>query len=56
MNQILKNFGILLIVLGVVVLVIYTINPPVGNVLLILAGLLMVGGIAAHVILNKIIQ
>lgn len=56
MNQFLKNFGILLIILGVIVLGFYTLNTPVGNALLVLAGLLMVGGIAAHIILNRIIE
>jgi len=56
MNQFLKNFGIILIVLGVGVLAFYTINNPVSNTPLVFAGILMIGGIAAHVILNKIIS
>ncbi|MCU4166070.1 hypothetical protein [Carboxylicivirga caseinilyticus] len=56
MNQILKNFGILLILLGVVILLVYMMNTPVGNGLLVLSGFLMVGGIVAHVILNRIIE
>lgn len=56
MNHFLKNFGVLLIILGVVVLGFYTLNTPVANTLLVLAGLLMVGGIAAHIILNRIIE
>lgn len=56
MNQFLKNFGIILIILGVAVLAFYTINTPVSNVPLIFAGFLMVGGTAAHIILNRIID
>ncbi len=56
MNQFLKNFGVLLIMLGVLVLGYYMLRMPVGNMLLALAGLLMVGGIAAHIILNRIIE
>lgn len=56
MNQFLKNFGIILIILGVCVLAFYTINSPVSNTPLVFAGILMIGGIAAHVILNKIIS
>nr|WP_319399635.1 hypothetical protein [uncultured Carboxylicivirga sp.] len=56
MNYILKNFGVLLIIIGVVVLAMYMLNPPVGNLLLVIAGLLMVGGIIVHIVLNRIVE
>ena len=56
MNIFLKNFGILLIILGVVILGVYTFNTPVSNVPLAFSGLLMVGGIAVHVIINRIMD
>ncbi len=56
MNVFLKNFGIILIILGVGILAFYTVSNPVSNTPLVFAGLLMIGGIAAHIILNKIIN
>ena len=56
MNTFLKNFGIILIILGVVVLGIYSIDTPASNTPLIFAALLLIGGTAAHVILNKMID
>ncbi|MBK3518387.1 hypothetical protein [Carboxylicivirga marina] len=56
MNTFLKNFGIILIILGVVVLGFYSMNNPTSNTPLIFAALLMIGGIGAHVILNRIID
>ncbi len=56
MNQFLKNFGIIMIIIGVAVLAFYTLNTPVSNTPLVLAGLLMVGGVAAHIILNRVVE
>lgn len=56
MNTFLKNFGILLIILGVVILGVYTINTPVSNLPLVFSGLLMIGGIAVHVVINRIMD
>ncbi|MCT4589877.1 MAG: hypothetical protein N4A71_18780 [Carboxylicivirga sp.] len=56
MNTFLKNFGIILIILGVVVLGIYSIDTPASNTPLIFAGLLLIGGTIVHVILNRIIE
>ncbi|MCG8578335.1 MAG: hypothetical protein MI866_00360 [Bacteroidales bacterium] len=55
MNTFLKNFGIILILVGVVVLGLYSMNPSTSNTPLAIAALLMVGGIAVHVILNRIV-
>ncbi|MBR8536750.1 hypothetical protein KDU71_14330 [Carboxylicivirga sediminis] len=56
MNAFLKNFGIILIVLGVVVLAFYAINTPPSNTPLVFAALLLIGGAALYVILNRIID
>lgn len=56
MNTFLKNFGIILIILGAVVLSVYSTNPTASNTPLVFAALLMVGGTALHVILNRIID
>jgi len=56
MNVFLKNFGIILIILGVVVLGFYSLEPSTSNAPLIFAAGLMIGGIAVHVILNRIIE
>ncbi len=56
MNTFLKNFGIILIILGVVVLAFYSMNTPTSNAPLAFAGLLLIGGTAVHVILNRIID
>ncbi|WP_430812138.1 MULTISPECIES: hypothetical protein [unclassified Carboxylicivirga] len=56
MNTFLKNFGILLIIAGVVVLAVYAMNPIVSNTPLALAALLLIGGIAVHIILNRVLE
>jgi len=56
MNTFLKNFGIILILVGVVVLGFYSMNTPTSNTPLALAALLLVGGIGVHIILNRIID
>ncbi len=56
MNTFLKNFGIILILLGVVVLAFYMINTPSSNTPLVFSALLLIGGTAVHVILNRIID
>lgn len=54
MNTFMKNFGIILIILGVLVLAYYAMENPVSNATLIVAGILMIGGIAGHIIFNRI--
>jgi len=56
MNVFLKNFGIILIILGVIVLAFYSVNTPSSNAPLTFAAILLIGGAALHVILNKIIE
>jgi len=56
MNVLLKNFGIILIILGVIVLGFYSINTPTSNTPLAFAAILLIGGAILHVILNRIIE
>ncbi|WP_185969047.1 hypothetical protein [Carboxylicivirga sp. M1479] len=56
MNTFLKNFGIILILLGVIVLAFYMANTPPSNTPLVMAALLFVGGTGAHIVLNRIID
>jgi hypothetical protein len=52
MNTLLKNLGAILVLLGVLCLAIYNFGVQV-NGLLVVALVLQVGGLFAHVILNK---
>ncbi|WP_158522749.1 hypothetical protein [Geofilum rhodophaeum] len=56
MNDFIKYLGVLLILIGVGVLGWYSIQNPTGNALLIAATLLLVGGLALHIILNRILD
>jgi len=56
MNVFLKNFGIILIILGVIVLGLYSINTPASNTPLVFSAVLLLSGAALHVILNRIID
>ncbi len=56
MNVFLKNFGIILIILGVIVLGFYSINTPASNTLLVFAAILLLGGATFYTILNRIID
>lgn len=54
MNLFLKNLGILVVILGACLLGYYMSIAHHGNGILIAAGVMMIGGIALHVILNRI--
>lgn len=56
MNQFLKYSGVLLILFGVIILGIYAYRSLVSNTLLIVSALLLIGGLAIHIILNKILD
>lgn len=56
MNQFLKYFGIILITLGVGVLGYYAMKTPVSNAPLIFSALLLICGVAVHIIINRIID
>ena len=55
MNNLLKNLGAILVLLGVVCLAVYYFGVQV-NGLLVAALILQVAGLFAHVILNKRVQ
>lgn len=54
MNKIMRYLGIIVILLGAVVLMMYFFGIFNSNSALVTAGCLMVGGTIAHIILNKI--
>ena len=53
MNNLLKNLGPILILVGVVILAVYFFTESNSNNYLISAGALMVLGFVAHIFLNK---
>jgi multisubunit Na+/H+ antiporter MnhG subunit len=53
MNQFLKSIGVLLILIAVALLAFYMVESPVENTLLAVAGLLLITGLGAHIILNR---
>ncbi len=54
MNKLMRYLGIVIILLGFLCLFAYFLGMMVSNTTLIVAACLMVGGVVAHVILNKI--
>ncbi len=56
MNQLLKYLGVFMILIAVVILGLYMYENAVSNTLLIVSGLLLIGGLAVYVILNKITE
>ncbi|PRZ00568.1 hypothetical protein [Marinilabilia salmonicolor] len=56
MKYLLKNLGILMIIAAVVVLAIYAVNNYIDNIYLIVSLLLIIAGIAAHIIFNKKVE
>jgi hypothetical protein len=56
MKYLLKNLGILMIIAAVVILVMYAINNYIDNIYLIVSMLLILGGIFAHILLNKKVE
>ncbi|WP_157363793.1 hypothetical protein [Alkaliflexus imshenetskii] len=56
MNEFLKYAGVVLVLLGVVLLGVYAFQNMVSNTLLVVSALLLIGGVAMHVILNRIFE
>ena len=56
MNQLLKNIGVLLILIAVILLAFYMVENPVGNTLLVVAALLLLFGLGAHITFNRILE
>lgn len=56
MNDVIKNFGITLIIIGVIILGYYAANHITSNTPLVVSFILMVGGMVLHIILNRILD
>ncbi len=56
MKYLLKNLGILMIIAAVIILGVYAMNNYIDNIYLIVSLLLIIGGIAAHILLNKKVE
>jgi hypothetical protein len=56
MNELLKYLGIILILAGVIALGVYATHDIISNTLLAISALLLVGGVAVHVIANKAVE
>lgn len=56
MKSLLKNLGPILLLIGTVLLSMYFFNNTPENTILIVAGILMVSGLVAHVVINKYIK
>jgi len=54
MKELLKYLGVLLILTGVVILSFYAFKGMINNLLLVVAGLLLVGGLLLYIIFNRI--
>jgi uncharacterized membrane protein HdeD (DUF308 family) len=56
MKYLLKNLGILMIIAAVVILAVYALNDYIANTYLFVSLLLIIGGIFAHILLNKKVE
>jgi len=56
MNLFLKNLGVLIILVAVFLLTYYMLKTPIENTLLIVAGLLLLVGLGAHITLNRLVE
>jgi hypothetical protein len=56
MRNFIKHLGVVVILLGVILLGIYAFLGLISNTVLVIAALLLLGGVAAHIILNKVFE
>ncbi len=56
MKEFVKSLGMLVILVAVGILIYYFANKLINNTYLAIAGLLLVGGIAVHIIANRAID
>jgi len=56
MNDLLKNLGVIVLLIGVVILAIPAFLGKTSNAILLTGTILVVGGYIAHIFLNKKIQ
>jgi drug/metabolite transporter (DMT)-like permease len=54
MKDLLKYLGVFLVLIGVVILGIYAFQSMINNLLLVVAGLFLVGGLVLYIIFNRI--
>jgi membrane protein YdbS with pleckstrin-like domain len=56
MNELIKYFGVILVIIGAGVLGYYAANHITSNSPLVAALLLMVGGMVVHIVLNRVLD
>ena len=56
MKYLIKNLGVLMIIAAVVVLAIYSFKDFIDNIYLVISLLLLIGGIFAHILINKHVE
>lgn len=54
MKELLKYLGVFLVLIGVVILGVYAFQSMINNLLLVVAGLFLVGGLVLYIIFNRI--
>lgn len=53
MKEFIKSLGMLILLIAVGILIYYFANDLINNTYLAIAGLLLLGGIAVHIIVNR---
>lgn len=56
MNELIKYLGVILIIIGAGVLGYYAANHITSNTPLVTALILMIGGMVAHIVLNRVLD
>jgi len=56
MKYLIKNLGVLMIIAAVVILAIYSFKDFIDNIYLVISLLLLIGGISAHILINKHVE
>lgn len=54
MDQLKRSLGAILVLLGVVLLFVYSVADMTDNLFLVIAGILFVAGIGSYIFLNKL--
>ena len=53
MKQLIQNTGLLIFIIGIIVLLMGLLTETENNNMLLISGILLIGGLVVHVILNK---
>ncbi len=56
MKTLLKYLGPIILLIGTILLGVYHFTKPAENILLIISGSLMIVGLIAHIVINKLIE